>query len=268
VAGAAAWVRRPDLPAAERGRRVAERAGCAACHGPDGIRGTPNPGRQDGSVPTYEGDVMMFADGADEIRQWIRDGATAKRAQSESWRAARARGALRMPAFKGRLSEREIDDLVAFVVAMSGAPEPPDGPARHGRERAQALGCFGCHGSGGRLARPNPGSLKGYVPSWDGRDFAELVRDRGEFGEWVEDGVAHRLRADPVARYFLRRATLHMPAFRRHLEPGDVDSLWAYVAWLRGTPAPGSPAARAVLPGRQPRIAMRPVATPSGVSTR
>jgi mono/diheme cytochrome c family protein len=231
LAGAAvAWVRRPDLPAAERGRRLAESAGCFACHGPEGIRGAANPGRKDRTVPTYEGDVMMFAE---EIREWIRDGATAKRMQSQSWREERKQGTLRMPAFKRRLTAHQIDDLVAFVRASAGDPEPEGDAERRGLERAEALGCTGCHGAGGRLARPNPGSFKGCVPSWDGRDFPDLVRNRDEFGEWVEDGVSKRFARNPLASTFLRRAALKMPAYRRHLQPGDVDTLWAYVSWLR-----------------------------------
>ena len=37
-------------------------------------------------------------------------------------------------------------------------------------------------------------------------------------------------------RLFLRRAPLHMPSFKKHLEPGDVEALWAYVTWLRSEP--------------------------------
>jgi mono/diheme cytochrome c family protein len=223
----------PRLPPAERGRRIAERSGCFACHGPGGGRGAANPGRSDRTVPTFEGDLMMYADDPQEIREWIRDGVTAKRSRSVTWRRERDRGALRMPAFGRRLGDRQIDDLVAFVMAVQGMPEPEDSLARRGLERSEALGCSGCHGPGGRFARPNPGSLKGYVPSWDGRDFPDLVRGRQEFEEWVEHGASRRLRLNPVGRYFLERAVLRMPAFERHLQPGDLDALWAYVQWLR-----------------------------------
>jgi mono/diheme cytochrome c family protein len=233
VWGAAGAVFEQHLPRAERGRRLAERTGCFSCHGPGGIRGTANPGRTDATVPTFEGDVMMYAKTPDEIYEWIDDGVTAKRAASRTWRSERARGALRMPAFKGRMSEREMRDLVAYVTAMSGMPEPDDSLGARGLERAEKLGCVGCHGAGGRLAQPNPGSLKGYVPSWDEADFPELVRDSLEFREWVERGVSRRLEQNRIARYFLDRAVLRMPAFRRHLEPGDVQALWAYVQWLR-----------------------------------
>jgi mono/diheme cytochrome c family protein len=236
------WLIRPRLPAAERGRRLAERTGCFACHGAEGLRGTANVGRNDRKVPTWEGDLMMYAKSPEEIREWIRDGVTRKRAESRTWREQRERGALRMPAFKGRLSERQIDDLVALVSATAGDAEPADSAAARGYARAGALGCVGCHGPGGRFARPNPGSLKGYVPSWDGADFPELVTGRAEFGEWVERGVSRRFARNPLASFFLRRAALHMPAYRDHLEPGDVDALWAYIEWLRTPGAPVRPA--------------------------
>jgi mono/diheme cytochrome c family protein len=231
--GVASISLRPALPAAERGRRLALHEGCFACHGPEGTRGASNPGRTDKSVPNFEDDLMMFAKSRDEVREWIREGATAAKKRSQTWRRDRERGALRMPAFGRRLRPGQIEDLVAFVEAAGGRPEPEDSLASRGLERSRALGCNGCHGPGGRFARPNPGSLKGYVPSWDGRDFPELVRNRTEFGEWVERGVSRRFEGNPLARYFLDRAVLRMPAFEKHLAPGDVDALWAYVLWLR-----------------------------------
>lgn len=233
-----AWaiVERPRVPAAERGRRIAERTGCFACHGPGGIRGVANHGRTDKTVPGFEGDVMMFAKNDDDLREWIHDGVTQRRGESQSWRTAREQGALRMPAFGRRLSRREIDDLVAYVDACAGNPEPDDSLAAAGLDRSVALGCNGCHGPGGRLAMRNPGSFKGYVPAWDSRDFAELVHDRAEFDQWLEHGVSDRFRSNPAATFFLRRAALHMPAYAKHLAPGDADALWAYVTWLRSTP--------------------------------
>src|SRR5207247_3572531 len=99
AASAAAFTLRPRLPAAERGRRLALRTGCFACHGAEGTRGTANPGRSDKSVPTFEGDVMMFAKTPTEIREWIRDGVSRAKSGSLTWRQQRERGTLRMPAF-------------------------------------------------------------------------------------------------------------------------------------------------------------------------
>ncbi len=224
---------RPNLNSVERGRRIAERSGCFACHGPEGTRGAANPGQSGRTVPNYEGELGMYAQSPREVREWIRDGVTPERSNSRAWREDRDRGALRMPAFGDRLSDRQIEDLVAFVMATSGEPTPASLQAQRGRERAEDLGCVGCHGAGGRFARPNPGSLKGYVPPWDGTDFPELVRNREEFGEWVEQGVGKRFERNPLAQLFLKRAALKMPAYRDHLKPGDVDAIWAYVQWLR-----------------------------------
>jgi len=238
VAGAlgVAWLRRPQLPPAERGRRLAEEQGCFACHGAAGTKGTANPGRNDKTVPTFAGDLMMFADDAHDVREWILNGVTAKKRESKTWQAQRAAGALRMPAFRGKISDRDVSDLVAYVMLVSGSPEPEDSLALAGRDRVKALGCTGCHGFGGRLALPNPGSMKGYVPSWDGADFPELVTGEAEFRQWVEHGVSDRFKGNPAAMFFLRRARLHMPAYEKHLAPGDLERLWAYVSWLR-TPA-------------------------------
>lgn len=233
AAASAAVARRPDLPPAERGRRLAEKFGCFGCHGPGGLEGAKNPGRIDGSVPNFEDDVMMYAKTPEEIHEWIHFGVSRKKAASRTWQADRDRGALRMPAFKDRMSERDMHDLVAFVLATSGSPAPDDSLAAEGLRRAQALGCVGCHGAGGRFARPNRGSWKGYVPSWDGGDFAELVRDSTEFRQWVEHGVSRRFEDDRLASHFLKRAVLRMPPYEKHLEPGDVRALWTYVTWLR-----------------------------------
>lgn len=228
---------RPQLPAAERGRRLAERTGCFACHGPGGQHGAANPGRNDKTVPDFDDDdMMMYAKSTQEIREWIEDGVSKAKSNSETWKEQRKRGALKMPAFERRLSPRQIDDLVAYVAVMAEVDEPEDSLAHHGLERAEALGCVGCHGPGGRLAQRNPGSLKGYVPSWDGADFPDLVHDRTEFGQWVEHGVSDRFKKNALAMHFLRRAMLHMPAYGERLAPGDVDALWNYVQWLRTAP--------------------------------
>lgn len=234
AAAGAVWFHflRPHLPAPERGRRLAEASGCFTCHGPGGLHGAPNPGRPYPEVPNFQGDVMMYAQNPTEIREWIRDGVTAARSRSESWHKERDGSLLAMPAFGDRFSGRELDDLVAFVQAAAGGA-PGDSAAAAGWERARALGCFGCHGRGGRFAPPNPGSLKGYIPSWDGPDFGEVVRDSSEFREWVEHGVSGRFRRNPLARHFVERAAIRMPAFERFLEPGDVEALWAYVRSLR-----------------------------------
>src|SRR5213595_1542966 len=113
---AAAIVTRPHLTPAERGRRVAERTGCFGCHGPGGLHGANNPGRTDKSVPNFADDVMMYAKTPEEIHEWIHNGVTHKKANSVTWRTDRDRGTLKMPAFKDRMNERDMDDVVAYVM--------------------------------------------------------------------------------------------------------------------------------------------------------
>jgi mono/diheme cytochrome c family protein len=234
MAGLVLWTTtfRPKLTAVERGRRLAGKNGCFGCHGPEGMQGASNPGTAAKTVPSYKA-LMMYAKTEQEVREWIRDGVTAARSKSETWVKNRDAAALRMPAYGKRLSARQIDDLVAFVIAVSGEDAPDDSLALAGRGRARELGCTGCHGIDGQYSRPNPGSLKGYIPSWDGPDFPELVRGREEFDEWVERGNTRRFETNPMAMYFVRRAVVQMPAFKRFLAPGDLDALWAYVRWLR-----------------------------------
>src|SRR5437588_459950 len=112
--------------------------------------------------------------------------------------------------------------VVAAAFAAWSAVRPKLPPAERGRRLAERAGCFGCHGPGGRLAHPNPGSFKGYIPSWDGDDFGELVGGEREFGEWVRHGVSDRFRANPAASFFLKRANLHMQAYDKRLQPGDL----------------------------------------------
>ncbi len=227
------YVTWPHFPPAEQGRRLAEREGCFGCHGPNGTRGAFNPDRLDEKVPTFTGDLMMFASDEQEIREWIADGAPARRAASKTFQEQKAKGVLKMPAFKDRLSDEQIDQLVAFVSAMNGMKKPSDSLALSGYRRADKLGCFGCHGPGGRFARPNQGSLKGYIPSWETSDFDELVHNRQEFEQWVENGISDRMQHNFAARFFLNRASVKMPPYKPHLQPGDLDALWAYIQWLR-----------------------------------
>ena len=230
---AAAYFTRHNLTAVERGRRLAEANGCFACHGPEGMRGTANPGDKDPTVPSF-GSLMMYADNPEEVRSWIANGSRRPRPKRTGPpRRGPDRATLHMPAFGGRLSKKEIDDLVEFVRAVASDPAPEDSLALAGRDRAGELGCVGCHGEGGRYARRNPGSLKGYVPPWDGNDFPDLVKNESEFREWVEHGVSKRFEGNRLARFFLDRAPLKMPAYEGKLAPGDVDALWAYVMWLR-----------------------------------
>ena len=138
-----------------------------------------------------------------------------------------------MPAYEDLLSDRELDDLVAYYLAVSGwAPDIPDA-AFEGRKIASRLGCFGCHGPAGMGGVANPGSFKGHIPPWDGEEFKELVRDDEELREWILDGRIRRLWDNPVARRFLESQKTRMPAYREHVSDEEVSKMVQYIRWLR-----------------------------------
>ncbi|MBZ5639382.1 MAG: cytochrome c [Acidobacteriia bacterium] len=224
------WRAEASAAAVPRGRAVAERMGCFACHGDGGARPIPNLGSKSGEVPGWTGGTwMMWNRSEDDVKGWILDGHPPGRAPDS--------GALiAMPPYRGRLTGEETDALVAFVLAVSLFGSPIEPAAAEGRDVALRLGCFGCHGPEGRGVVSNPGSLKGYVPGWEGGDYRELVASDDEFRQWVMNGISDRMAANPVARRILATQTVRMPAFRGRATPVDVESLQAFVRWVREHP--------------------------------
>ncbi len=232
-AGGLTWWRGHNLGAVQRGYEIASARGCFACHGPGGATGFTGTDAAIGSVPTFApDDVREYARDGAEIREWILDGMP-RRLRAEAGGAEPA--IFRMPAWRGLLSEREVDDLVAYVEAVSDFETPSDPRAEEGRLTAARLGCFTCHGPQGRGNPRNPRSLKGYVPSWDGADFPELAQDDAEVQEWILDGSPRRLRAHPIAAFFLNRQMLQMPAYRGKIQDEDLARLLDYIRWLRAS---------------------------------
>ena len=219
----------------QRGLRAASTRGCFTCHGPGGVTGLADAGTGIGDVPPFSREeVRSSAHDEGEIREWILDGAPRRLREIGGTDAAPP--LLRMPAWREVLSGREVDDLVAYVKAVSDFDLPPEGPIDEGRQVAVKRGCFSCHGPQGRGNAPNPGSLKGYIPSWDGGDFPELARDETEVREWILDGSPRRLRDNRLAQFFLRRQVLQMPGYRGRLTDDEVARLLDYIRWLRTVP--------------------------------
>ena len=221
-----------DTPV-QRGRQVAERMGCFGCHGAGGAEPIANPGAKGGEVPRWSGGTwMMWNRNEGDLRAWILDGKAPHREPD-------AGALIRMPAYRGRLGAREADDLVAYVLAVSHFGPIEDELAATGHETAYRLGCFGCHGPEGRGLVSNPGSLKGYIPPWDGEDFVELVRDDAELGQWIRNGASDRMRAHPVGRRILESQAVPMPAYGDRVSDGELRALAAYIAWVRKHPRMG-----------------------------
>jgi mono/diheme cytochrome c family protein len=241
--GAASFVllqhwRSSGIGPVQRGFSVASARGCFGCHGPGGVTGTPDSAGTIGGVPAFSADdVSSYAQSEAEIREWILDGKPRRLREEESGDEKPA--LVRMPAWRGVLSPREVDDLVAYVMAVSDFRTPDDPRAEAGRQAAARAGCFSCHGPQGRGNLPNPRSFRGYVPSWDGADFPDLARDEAEVREWILDGTPRRLREHTVASFFLRRQVVQMPGFRGKLGEEDVEAVLTYIRWLRTPAEPG-----------------------------
>jgi mono/diheme cytochrome c family protein len=224
------WWRSPNVGPVQRGADLALAQGCLGCHGGPGVSPL---------LPRHFTDL----DDVDPatLREWILDGMAEVVRQDVEARGALEAAAIRMPAWRGRLSRAQVDDLVAYLRASASADVPDDPAGRTGQAVAERLGCFGCHGPGGRGAGRNPGSFKGYIPPWDGRDFAELVADEGELREWILAGRPQRLQANPLARFFLDRQAIRMPAFRGQITEEELRALEVYIGWLRASvPGPGT----------------------------
>ena len=225
------WQRSAEGTPVQRGRRVAERMGCFGCHGPSGAAGIANPGT-DGTVPAWsDGTWMMYNDTEADVRAWIVDGHAPGTAVDPA-------ALIQMPAYKGRLADAELDDLTAYVLTEMQFGDP-GGQAAAGHEAAHRLGCFGCHGAEGRGLVANPGAFKGYIPAWDGADYAELVESPEELRQWVRNGVSDRFRDNPAARRFVERQVIQMPAYKDKVSDADLAAIQAYIEWVRKNPRDG-----------------------------
>jgi mono/diheme cytochrome c family protein len=242
VIAQAAWIAYPHvrevvLPreesAAVRGRRVAQELGCFACHGPGGVGGVPNPGSEEDEVPAFtEQTQMMYVKTPEDLREYVLYGAPKRRLDDPDYVARMEEAAVRMPAYEGWLSAAQLEDLVAYLRATSGQIVPDDELAAKGSNVALELGCFACHGELGAGGVPNPGSLKGYVPSFWGEDYTELVESDDELRQWIREGAVPRIAEHPIGKRFFEGQRIKMPAYERFLGDGDLDALVAYVKWI------------------------------------
>jgi len=234
-----------DTPAA-RGERLAVALGCFSCHGSGGNGGTRNPTMPDTgggqawrllgdetAVPAFtEQTQMMYVKTTDDLREYILDGAPRRKREDADYRAKMEAAALRMPAYRPFVTARQVEDLVAYLRASSGQIIPEEKLALRGADLAREFACFACHGPLGAGGVSNPGSFKGYIPSFWGADFDELVRDDDELRRWIAEGELKRISEHPIGGWFFRRQAIKMPAYGRFLPNEDLDALVSYVRWI------------------------------------
>ncbi len=106
----------PDDELATRGAELALELDCAACHGPHGAGGVPNPGSFKGYIPGFWGeDYAELVQSDDELRQWIADGSIPRIADHPVGGVFFRRQAAKMPAYGRFISPEDVDALSAWV---------------------------------------------------------------------------------------------------------------------------------------------------------
>lgn len=99
--------------AVERGRAVFNKVGCTGCHGVDGMGGRKNWNAQLGEEEPSLIYVKAYYD-RDSLKDLIRNG----RQPVPRLDTSRSRPPLYMPAWKDRVSEEELDDLVEYLFSL------------------------------------------------------------------------------------------------------------------------------------------------------
>jgi mono/diheme cytochrome c family protein len=93
-----------------RGREIYLRAGCVACHGPEGRGGQPNPGAPGDVIPALAplmGTYLRW-----ELKRRIRNGAAAQGRDGLT-------PAVDMPPWKDALSDGELDALSTYLLSLA-----------------------------------------------------------------------------------------------------------------------------------------------------
>jgi mono/diheme cytochrome c family protein len=113
---AASDLETPDDEKAEEGRQVAIKYGCFNCHGPQGRGSMPNVRAFKGYIPAWDGaDFPELAANDDEIREWILDGTVRRLRDHPIARIFLERQPIKMPPYRGHLTDAEVDRLVDYI---------------------------------------------------------------------------------------------------------------------------------------------------------
>jgi mono/diheme cytochrome c family protein len=103
-----------SVSAAERGRGVYKKYGCAGCHGPAGKGGIPNPNAKTaqqvpGLIHVSEGYTK------EELKKRILDG----QKEIPEMDPNKPRPPLYMPPWRGKIAEGEVSDLMEYLISLT-----------------------------------------------------------------------------------------------------------------------------------------------------
>jgi mono/diheme cytochrome c family protein len=104
---------------ARAGRAVARKHGCLGCHGVEGSGGLPNPRSLGGFIPGFSGgNFPDLVRDEEEFRQWVREGSSPRLERNPVVRFFWRRQAIRMPAYRERLTDEELGQLWHWVESV------------------------------------------------------------------------------------------------------------------------------------------------------
>lgn len=257
LGGSFYWIEsRPESSPVSRGARLAQAAGCIACHGTSIDDPRVNFRERDSgwrvtNIPT----IWEEEHSAKAMITWITHGVP------ESKRESHQEFLLQMPAYgdDGHMTTAEIEDVAAWALAVGlkgfqgydnleeDMPElePADVAELEegelialGDRLSRQTGCYQCHGALGQGGSENHASLKGYIPGFQGGDFLTLT-DQGnpaEIRHWIEHGRGRAIESGllgGVAKHFFESQAIPMPAYGEILSAGEIELLVAYVQWIQ-----------------------------------
>lgn len=244
--------KRPESSPVSRGARLAEDAGCFACHGRSeeeprfNLRlAAPGDWRSKNNPSLWEGEITELK----VLVDWITNGVPADEVEKHKHLF------IRMPAYKDRLTSGEVEDIAAWILAEglkiwadpdaiklppAGQELTPDQLLIAGDALSRRHGCYQCHGELGQGGVANPDSFKGYIPGFQGRDFLKLTAegDRAEILHWIDYGRGRAIESGQLGRiakrYFDGQA-IPMPGYRDQLSAAEKELLADYLLLLNKT---------------------------------
>jgi mono/diheme cytochrome c family protein len=243
--------KQPEYSPVGRGAKLAETAGCFACHGRGDAEKRFNLRQKADAWGTKNNPTFWDEDltKVDEIVEWITNGVTAAEVEKHK------RLFIKMPAYKDRLKPAEIDAIAAWILAEglkytqgtgpTAKPQPasgdkpltPDQLLVSGDRLSRKFGCYQCHGELGQGGVPNPQSFKGYIPGFFGQDFLKLTAhgDRVEILHWIDHGRGLDIESGltgKIARYFTSSQATQMPGYRDQLTAPEKELLADFMLLL------------------------------------